>query len=122
VLSASWSKRKTASGATEECLAVVDRHISDGAASILKQTEIVAKRKRDGDEYALAESFLQTSKMIQAIFEEFRAAVRKSRESALRPSFPERGWRRDQLRDRDGYFFTSGSRIALNWSMESSPP
>jgi hypothetical protein len=46
--------------ATEECLATVDRHISDGAACIVRQTEIVAKLKRNGGECALAEGALRT--------------------------------------------------------------
>jgi hypothetical protein len=60
-------------GVMEERLAMIERHISDGAACIARQTEIVARLKRDGDECATAEGALETSKMIQALFEGFRA-------------------------------------------------
>jgi hypothetical protein len=62
-------------GVTEERLEMVDRHIMDGAACIARQAEVVAKRKRDGVECANVERALQTSKMIQALFEDFRIAV-----------------------------------------------
>src|SRR5579871_4404113 len=66
--------------ATEERLALVERHISEGAARIARQIEIVAKCKRDGAESATAEGVLQTSRMIQALFEKFRAVVCEARE------------------------------------------
>jgi hypothetical protein len=67
-------------GATEESLAIVERHISDGAASITRQTEIIAKRRREGVECAVAESALRTSQMIQALFENLRDRVCEARE------------------------------------------
>jgi hypothetical protein len=67
-------------GVTEERLEMVERQIIDGAACIARQTEILATRKRNGDECANAERALQRSKMIQALFENFRDRVCEARE------------------------------------------
>ena len=62
-------------GATEERLRMIERHLTEGALHIVKQTNIVAAMKSRGHDSGKAENNLQASVVIQDLFQNFRSDV-----------------------------------------------
>ncbi len=67
-------------GASEDRLRMVERKLTDGAETIVRQRQLIAEMKSDGGDTGSADCLLRTFETIQELFERFRDQMYDERE------------------------------------------